>query len=136
MFVTTNKNGVKKLTVIETNSCPSGQKSMPRPDQQLDEGYGYKKLIEQTFKPMLENVDPSLYDAKLAVIFDKNEMEVTGYAQAMCAVFGEDVYAAQYYMDDPDPPVRFDDDGVMFIRVKVHTSLVGACFYVSTYTKG
>ena len=122
LFVTTNHSGTKKLTVIETNSCPSGQKSMPRPDQELNEGYGYRKLISTTFKPMLNKVDPSLYDAKLAVIYDKNSMEAKGYAQAMSSILREDIYVAEFLNNDTNPPVKFDENGVMYIRIKDESS--------------
>jgi len=105
------------MTVIETNTCPSGQKSMPRSDTELSDGFGYKELIRSTFKPMLNRVTPKLYDAKLAVIFDKNEMEASGYAHAMAAIFGEDVYLAEFYQGDDDAPVRFDENGIMSVRV-------------------
>ena len=117
LFVTTNQYGIRKLTVIETNTCPSGQKSMPRTDEELNDGYGYKKLISTTFKPMLNKVDPSLFSAKLGVIYDKNSMEAKGYAQSISRVFGEDVYVAEFYNDDPNPPVKFDNDGIMYIRI-------------------
>ena len=90
---------------------------MPRSDNELSDGYGYKQLIRTTFKPMLDKVSPDLYDAKLAVIYDKNEMEASGYAQAMAYTFGEDVYFAEFYGDKTeDAPVRFDDTGVMSVR--------------------
>lgn len=89
---------------------------MPRTDSDLSDGYGYKELIRSTFKPLLDKVSPQLYDAKLAVIWDKNHMEASGYAHAMASVFGEDVYFVEFYNDDSDPPVHFDDEGIMSVR--------------------
>jgi len=116
LFVTTTSSGNRKLTVIETNTCPSGQKSMPRSDIKLQEGFGYKQLIGSTFKPMLKNIPPELYSGALAVVYDKNKMEASGYAHAMADIFRENVYLVEFYNDDKDPPVKFDDDGVMLIR--------------------
>lgn len=89
---------------------------MPRSDDELNDGYGYKKLIRTTFQPLLKNVSPDLYDAKLAVIYDKNEMEASGYAYAMAHVFGENIYFVPFYNDDKNPPVKFDDEHIMYIR--------------------
>lgn len=46
---------------------------------------------------------------KLAVIWDKNEMEASGYAAVMADLCNEDVLMAPYYDDDADPPVKFID---------------------------
>ena len=43
----------------------------------------------------------------LAVIWDKNEMEATGYAAVMADLCNEDVFLAQYTDRDPDPPVKW-----------------------------
>ncbi len=44
----TNESGKKHMAIIENNSCPSGQKSMPLLDDTNEFG-GYKTLIEETF---------------------------------------------------------------------------------------
>ncbi|MCH7399384.1 hypothetical protein MM236_15385 [Belliella sp. DSM 107340] len=110
----TNHEGNRKLTVIETNSCPSGQKSMPLLDLNVEQG-GYKRLIEKTFKPM---VDAYPEKGSLAVIYDKNPMENIGYAATVADVFGEDVFLAKFDKDDQDPPVKFDE-GKMYVRNEV-----------------
>ncbi|NBC24668.1 MAG: hypothetical protein GVX78_03535, partial [Bacteroidetes bacterium] len=46
----TTAEGRRQMVVIENNSCPSGQKSMPLLDDNQEMG-GYKTLIEQTFLP-------------------------------------------------------------------------------------
>lgn len=107
----TNNEGNRKLTVIETNSCPSGQKSMPLLDLNVEQG-GYKRLIEMTFKPMVEAHE---MEGALAVIYDKNPMENIGYAATVADVFGENVFLAKFEKTDIDPPVKFDN-GVMYIR--------------------
>src|SRR5688500_6132901 len=44
----TNAKGKRQMVVIENNSCPSGQKSMPLPTGTQIQG-GYKYLIENSF---------------------------------------------------------------------------------------
>lgn len=107
----TNHEGNRKLAVIETNSCPSGQKSMPLLDLNVEQG-GYRRLIEKTFKPM---VDAHKEEGRLAVIYDKNPMENIGYAATIADVFGENVLLAKFEKEDQDPPAKFVD-GKLFIR--------------------
>ena len=109
----TNHEGNRKLTVIETNSCPSGQKSMPLLEMNAEKG-GYKRLIEQTFKPMVEGHDET---GVLAVIYDKNPMENVGYAATIADIFGETVYLAKFETGDDDAPVKFDE-GKMHVRAE------------------
>ena len=106
LHVTTEK-GHRNMVVIENNSCPSGQKSMPLLND-LDEQGGYHKLMAQTFKPMLSG--KRLPKGVLAVISDKNPMEVSGYAAAMADVFGQPVYWAQFHANQSDPPVRINNE--------------------------
>ncbi|MEZ4464235.1 MAG: hypothetical protein R3F43_06895 [bacterium] len=58
-----------------------------------------------------------LPDGEVAVIYDKNEMEATGYAAALADVLGQRVLCARFRHDDDDPPVRFDD-GLMSVRAE------------------
>ncbi|MCC5930616.1 MAG: hypothetical protein JJU28_15325 [Cyclobacteriaceae bacterium] len=106
MMYITNKLGQRKLTLIETNSCPSGQKSMPLLFENLQQG-GYQRLIEETFKPM---VDPLEEDGVLAVFYDKNPMENIGYAASIADIFKEEVHLAYYTKDDEQPPVKITDN--------------------------
>ena len=48
---TTTTKGKKQMIVMETNSCPSGQKSFPLLDENKEKG-GYKQLITKTFMPV------------------------------------------------------------------------------------
>jgi hypothetical protein len=109
----TSAGGRKQIVVIENNSCPSGQKSMPLQDEHQEQG-GYRLLMERSFKPFVE-AKRGLIPGALAVIYDKNEMENTGYASAMADAFNEPVYLATFKDGDPDPPVRFTD-GIMEVR--------------------
>ncbi|MCB9546278.1 MAG: hypothetical protein H6706_10545 [Myxococcales bacterium] len=111
MHVTT-EDGHRQMVVIETNSCPSGQKSMPLFDDLQEQG-GYRTLVENAFVGSL--LKRRLPDGEVAVIYDKNEMEATGYAAALADVLGSPVLCARFRHDDPDPPVRFDD-GQMMVR--------------------
>jgi len=112
LFVTTTDRGVRQVVVIETNSCPSGQKSMPSRDD-LEDQAGYRKLLERAFVPSLRR--RSLPAGALAVVYDKNPMETTGYAAALADLTDEPVYLVPWHHDDPDPPARFDD-GVLSVR--------------------
>lgn len=109
----TDLEGKRQMVVIENNSCPSGQKSMPLTDDHQEKG-AYRWLIEKTFKPFAERKRPSAQGA-LAVVFDKNPMENTGYAAVMADIFNEPVYCVEFHHGDTDPPVRFED-GIMYVR--------------------
>ncbi|CAJ0865516.1 11048_t:CDS:2 [Entrophospora sp. SA101] len=119
LFNVTTVNGQRQMIIVETNSCPSGQKSMPLLSD-TDEYGGYQVVIESAFKEAIEKADPSLGD--LAVICDKNLMETSGYATALAEVMQEKVWFVQYYDDDDDPPVKWIDR-VMYIR-----DINNACF--------
>src|SRR5690348_11974995 len=112
LFNVTTANGQRQMIIVETNSCPSGQKSMPLLSDPEEYG-GYGVVIDLTFKEMIMQADKSLGD--LAVICDKNMMEASGYAAVMAESTGERVWLAEYYLEDPDPPVKWDD-GVMYVR--------------------
>ncbi|TPX61167.1 hypothetical protein PhCBS80983_g01288 [Powellomyces hirtus] len=112
LFNVTTASGQRQMIIVETNSCPSGQKSMPLLSDPEEHG-GYGAVIDHTFKEMIHAADPSLGD--LAVVCDKNMMEASGYAAVMAESTGERVWLAEYYLNDPDPPVKWAD-GVMLIR--------------------
>lgn len=54
LFHVTTAEGIKKMVVIETNSSPSGQKSMPLLNDNEEMG-GYKRLIEKAFLPYVKS---------------------------------------------------------------------------------
>lgn len=109
----TSAGGKRQMVVIENNSCPSGQKSMPLVDDNQEQG-SYRLLIERTFKPYLKNLRHKIKGG-LAVVYDKNNMETSGYAKVIADVMQEPVYYVPFYKDDPDPPVRYED-GIMQVR--------------------
>ena len=112
MHVTT-ASGKRQMVVIENNSCPSGQKSMPLLDDNQEEG-GYHLLMKRTIQPILKGKKRSI-KGKLAVIYDKNKMEAEGYAHAMANLYQEPVLLATYYNTETDPAVKFRE-GVLYIR--------------------
>lgn len=115
LFNVTTAEGQRQMIIIETNSCPSGQKSMPLLSDIADEYGGYGIVIDHAFKELLNKADPDV--GGLAVVYDKNAMEATGYAAVMADAIKEQVWLAEYYVDDPDPPVKWID-GLMQVRDK------------------
>ncbi|KAI9002639.1 hypothetical protein BC832DRAFT_621960 [Gaertneriomyces semiglobifer] len=102
----TTSTGRRQMLLIETNSCPSGQKSMPllselpspassTPHTDHHEFGGYSTVISQTFRDLIAKTDPST--GALAVVFDKNPMEASGYAAVMAEVFNEPVWLVEWY---------------------------------------
>lgn len=111
----TSAGGKRQMVILENNSCPSGQKSMPLLDDNKEEG-SYRLLVERTFVPMLKpkkGVTP--LKGKLVVLYDKNHMEASGYAAVIADVFGEEVLLVTYYDDQPNDHVKIDD-GIIYIH--------------------
>lgn len=113
LFYTTNERGQRSMVVIETNSSPSGQKSMPILSEESEQG-GYRILLERAFLPLLRRRSVPR-EGGLAVLFDKNLMESSGYAAALADLTGEPVHLVPFHQDDEDPPARFVD-GVLEVR--------------------
>ena len=103
----TTEAGQRQMIVIENNSCPSGQKSMPLQNEHKEQG-SYRLLIERTFAPIV-NSKRNAVEGGLAVLYDKNPMENSGYAAVIADVFDEPVFYVPFYEQDSDPPVRFID---------------------------
>ena len=72
LFNVTNSRGKRQMIVVETNSCPSGQKSMPIQSLEQDND-GYHQLIRSTFQQLMKEAEAKepLVQGALAVIFDK-----------------------------------------------------------------
>lgn len=113
LFYVTTEVGNRRMVVLETNSCPSGQKSMP-PRSDYDEHRGYRFLIEQSFLPALRK-RKRLPKGALAVIYDKNYMEVSGYASTLADLTGEKVYLVPHFNNE-EQFIRFED-GVLVIKL-------------------
>lgn len=112
LFNVTTEKGTKRMVVLETNSSPSGQKSMPLINENEEMG-GYKKLISESFLPYIKS--KRTIEGAYAVVYDKNEMEASGYAVALASLVREDVFLVPFYLNDPDPSVRFQDE-IMQVR--------------------
>ncbi len=110
LFYVTTDIGNRSMVVLETNSCPSGQKSMP-PRSDSDEYRGYRCLIENSFLPLLNQ--RRLPKGDLAVIYDKNYMENSGYAATIADLTDEDVYLVPHFNREHSF-VSFDN-GIMYI---------------------
>lgn len=110
LFYVTTQSGERRMVILETNSCPSGQKSMP-PRGDADEFRGYRRLLENAFLPRLKK--RRLPSGGLAVIYDKNYMESAGYASTLADLTGEKVYLVPHFHDRQDY-ARFQD-GVLQI---------------------
>ncbi len=111
----TSAGGKRQMVVIENNSCPSGQKSMPLVDDNQEQG-SYRLMVERTFKPYLKNLRHKIKGG-LAVIYDKNEMEASGYAEVIADVMNEPVYFVPFYHDGENPPVQFRE-GILNVRIE------------------
>jgi hypothetical protein len=106
----TTAEGNRRMVVIENNSCPSGQKSMPLLDDHEEEG-GYRRLVERTFLPYVKKKTGGVrIDGLLAVIYDKNPMETTGYAAVIADVFEEEVLLITDYDEAPERNIKTEND--------------------------
>lgn len=113
LFYVTTELGNRRMVVLETNSCPSGQKSMP-PRSDYDEHRGYRFLIENSFLPALKK-KKKLPKGSLAVIYDKNYMETSGYAQTLADLTGENVYLIPHFNNE-EQYIRFEN-GVLIVTL-------------------
>ena len=113
LFSATTSKGIRRIIVIETNSCPSGQKSMPFGNDPIIQS-GYRTVLEKSFLPMLKR--RNLPKGELAVLYDKNKMETSGYAAMLAELTGEPVWLVPFHQDDPNPQARINEQGVLEIR--------------------
>lgn len=122
----TNAKGKRQMVVIENNSCPSGQKSMPLPmDTQLQGGYRY--LIEHSFHPYsrLKRVSST---SALAVFYDKNVMENSGYAATMADYFQQPVYLVPFNHKSDNEHIRYKNKYIEILDEKNRWKQVPAAF--------
>lgn len=109
LFNATSEDGNRQMVVIENNSCPSGQKSMPLLDDNKEDG-SYRLLIERTFKPYIKSKKGvSRIEGKLAVFYDKNFMETSGYAAVIADVFNEEVLLVPFFSGSENEHVKIED---------------------------
>lgn len=103
----TSANGKRQMVVIENNSSPSGQKSMPLLDDNKEDG-SYRLLIERTFVPMIKRLKKDT--GRLAVFYDKNYMEVSGYAAIIAEITREEVLMIPYYDKTDEDYIKIEDE--------------------------
>ncbi len=113
LFPVATGRGQRRMVVIETNSSPSGQKSMPLYDDTREQG-GYAQLAARTFLRLSRR--RGLPAGGLAVLYDKNEMECGGYAAAIGEAAGEPVWLVPMPEGTEDPAARFDGSGILEVR--------------------
>ncbi len=123
LFQVTNESGVRFNVLIETNSSPSGQKSMPLLDDE-DEQSGFRRLLQTSFLPLLKR--RRLPSGELAVLWDKNFMETSGYAATMADLTGEQVHLVHMPRGGSDH-VSFDG-GVMHVDMNGRKVPIRAAF--------
>ncbi len=108
LFHVTTELGNRHMVVVENNSCPSGQKSMPLLNE-FDEQGGYKRFMELSIKPLLKG---SKKKGVSAVIYDKNYMEASGYAHAMADMLNQEVLLIPYYHGKDNSHIKVDEEGI------------------------
>ena len=123
LFYVTTEKGNRSMVVLETNSCPSGQKSMP-PRSDSDEHRGYRYLLENSFLPQLKK--KRLPKGALAVIYDKNYMETSGYASTLADLTQEEVYLVPHFNNGSQ--FTTFKDGVMFVKTPEGETPIRAAF--------
>ncbi len=125
LFYVTTPDGQNKIVVVEVNSCPSGQKSMPLKDEEVETG-GYEAVLKDSFLPMLKG--RRQVDGVLAVIYDKNYMEASGYAATLASLVDEPVFLVPYFDETWTQFNRFTDDKVLQCRIDGEWKNVRAAF--------
>jgi hypothetical protein len=113
LFYTVTEGGVRRMTVIETNSCPSGNKSMPLLNEGEEQG-GYRRVLEHAFLPSLRSQKRRIPNGGLAVLYDKNFTEASGYAGSLADLTNEPVYLAPLADGAWEHLARFDQ-GVLHV---------------------
>jgi hypothetical protein len=121
-----NENNKTNMMILETNSCPSGQKSMPFNSENNINELGYNKLMT-IFLELSNNKSSKklIPEGVLAIIYDKNIVEVLGYANQLANISNEKVYLVELYNNDKNPCAKWDENGILHIYVndlwiKVH----------------
>ena len=106
-----------EMMILETNSCPSGQKSMPSVHGEIGWGGGYATLMTRFYELATDRAQAGLLPTgSLAIVYDKNLVEVSGYAKQLANVSGENIYMVELYNDDPSPCAKWDDRGILSVR--------------------
>ena len=129
LLMTADDRGRRGVVVIEVNSCPSGQKSMPLRNEEDDQG-GYRMLVERSFIPLLRRRSLPK-EGVIAVLWDKNPMETTGYAAAIADALQSDVWLV-HVPDGAEASLLRTTDGVVSVCIDgVWTPVRAAFRYVT-----
>lgn len=105
----------RKMVVIEMNSCPSGNKSVPY------HGWGYegfRRVMANAFTPMLDQT--AIIDGGLAVFYDvkKQRPESYAYACMLAQITNEPIYLVDVgYSRELPNFVRWTPEGVCQLDV-------------------
>ena len=106
----TSAEGNRQMVIIENNSCPSGQKSMPLLDDNKEDG-SYRLLVERTFKDLLKSKKGVIkIKGRLGLLYDKNMMETSGYAAVIADVFQEEVLLIPFFNGDSNDHVKMENE--------------------------
>ena len=119
MFNVSDDNGKRQMIIIETNSCPSGQKSMPLLSES-EQFAGYKRLLESIFDDLISasgDCKDEQDKGDLAVVFDKNITENSAYSAVLAELSNERVWLVEYH-DDEDESIRVVkwENGYMYVK--------------------
>jgi len=88
--------------------------------QDHDELGAYRSLVEHTFLPFMNEqikAGKVLKDGVLAVLYDKNEMETSGYAAAIAEILDEDVFLVECIEED-EQCFRYDENNVLQVKTE------------------
>ena len=69
---------------------------------------GYRTIIQNTFKQLLLSADLTI--GGLAVVYNKNLMEASGYTAVIADIMKEKVWLVLYYNGDQDPPCKWEEE--------------------------
>ncbi|KAI8872863.1 hypothetical protein GQ42DRAFT_131780 [Ramicandelaber brevisporus] len=124
LFSVNTMDGKRQMVLIEIGTCPGGLWMVPRQQQKQQSqqqeshsstGSNLYHVFLKTLLGELSDFETEI-DGDWAVIYENDSIEGSGYAAALADLSGESVWLAQYREADPDPPCKWDDDGIMYVR--------------------
>jgi len=112
-----------RMLLLETNSCPAGQKWMPGLVYEPRWG-GYQRLTEMLFST-------SERQGTLAVLYDKNPQEVRAYAATLAELSARDVLLVPIPSDALDEILRIRSSGLQVRGPEGWVAVTAALRYVT-----
>lgn len=109
---TTNPKGHREFVLIETNSCPSGQKSMPLVDPEDDYG-SYGMVVDEV---CLNQIKSLKKPGAIGVIYDKNAQENRTYAAVLADKLNQPVYLIPVSSSGSCPYFKVGDDDYLYVQ--------------------